>query len=135
MIRDLELRTWQRIRRYAVPATMIERCTERRLAGDWRGACAAGRVDVTFTDSEAEPFERELSELAPDLLRWHLPRALGGRTSLATAVVYVLSLAERIEAGDPVLAVILPKTVDGSQRLTLSIVPSDRQQFDLPPRL
>lgn len=135
MIRDLDLRTWQRVRRYAVPAGMIERCTERRLAGDWRGACAAGRIDVAFTDAEAKPFEHELSELAPDLLRWHLPRALGGRTTLATSDIYVLSLAERVELGQPVLTVTLPKTVEGSQRLTLEIGPNAREQYDLPPSL
>jgi len=135
MIRDLELRTLQRVRRYAVPQTMIERCTERRLAGDWRGACAAGRIDVTFSDAQAQPFQAELDELAPDLLRWHLPRALGGRTSLATDDFYVLSLAERIEPEQPVLAVNMPKTVDGSQRLTLEIVEDARPNLDLPPRL
>jgi hypothetical protein len=30
---------WRRVRRYAVPRWMIEQATERRLAGDWRGAC------------------------------------------------------------------------------------------------
>ncbi|GAA0320960.1 hypothetical protein NE235_18405 [Actinoallomurus spadix] len=38
----------RRIRRYAVPRWMIEQATERRLAGDWRGACAAANVDVAF---------------------------------------------------------------------------------------
>jgi hypothetical protein len=31
---------WCTVRRYAVPAPMIRRATERRPAGDWRGACA-----------------------------------------------------------------------------------------------
>jgi hypothetical protein len=135
MIADLELRTWQRVRRYAVPAGMIERCTERRLAGDWRGACAAARVDITFSDAEARAFQAELSVLAPDLLRWHLPRALGGRTSLATNDVWVLSTAERIGEGDRVLAVRLPKTVDGSQRSTLEIGENAATHYDLPPYL
>ncbi|MFE2103348.1 ankyrin repeat domain-containing protein, partial [Streptomyces sp. NPDC059468] len=42
----------RRIRRYAVPGRMIERATERRLAGDWRGACAAANVDVAFDPAE-----------------------------------------------------------------------------------
>ncbi|WP_345150773.1 hypothetical protein [Nonomuraea rubra] len=38
----------RRIRQYAVPPWMVEQATERRLAGDWRGACAAANVEVTF---------------------------------------------------------------------------------------
>ena len=37
---------WRRIRRYAVPADMIEECTAHRLAGNWRGASAAGGLDA-----------------------------------------------------------------------------------------
>ncbi|WP_327000111.1 hypothetical protein OHA72_33910 [Dactylosporangium sp. NBC_01737] len=40
------LRGWRTVRRYAVPPAMIHRATERRLAGDWRGACAAADVAV-----------------------------------------------------------------------------------------
>jgi hypothetical protein len=29
------LATWRRVRRYAVPAWMVEAATRRRLAGDW----------------------------------------------------------------------------------------------------
>ena len=32
-------------RRHGVPSTMIEAATERRAAGDWRGACAAADID------------------------------------------------------------------------------------------
>lgn len=74
---------WARTRRYAVPRWMIEEATERRLAGDWRGACAAAGVDVAFDLAEvarrqgpavAEALEDDLRHFAPDLLRWHLPR-------------------------------------------------------------
>ena len=90
----------RRIRRYAVPGWMIERATERRLAGDWRGACAAANVDVTFDlpeiadrcgDDIAAALEDDLRHLAPDLLRWHLPRVLGGRSTLATDRTVVLA--------------------------------------------
>lgn len=66
---------------------MIERATASRLAGDWRGACAAADVDITFELSEvadhcgddvATALEDDLRHLAPDLLRWYLPRPLGG---------------------------------------------------------
>ncbi|MEV4507432.1 ankyrin repeat domain-containing protein [Dactylosporangium sp. NPDC049525] len=67
----------------AVPARMIERATARRLAGDWRGACAAAGVDVEVDSAAlkrahgaqvAADVDDELRHLVPDLLRWHLPR-------------------------------------------------------------
>ncbi|MFC5750425.1 ankyrin repeat domain-containing protein [Actinomadura rugatobispora] len=72
---------WERERRYEVPRWLIERATERRLAGDWRGACREAGVVVGFdlarVASEhgtgvAEALENDLLYLAPDLLRWHL---------------------------------------------------------------
>lgn len=74
---------WARTRRYAVPRWMIEEATERRLAGDWRGACAVAGVDVDIDLAEvarkhgpatADALEDDLRHFAPDLLRWHLPR-------------------------------------------------------------
>lgn len=74
---------WAGVRRYAVPAPMIETATARRLTGDWAGACAAAGID---TDLRLRPLAREygrefaaalrddLRHLAPDLLRWHMPR-------------------------------------------------------------
>jgi hypothetical protein len=35
-------------RRYGVPPTMIEAASERRSAGDWRGACAAADIECFF---------------------------------------------------------------------------------------
>ncbi|GAB2964326.1 hypothetical protein GCM10027280_61490 [Micromonospora polyrhachis] len=143
-----ELSTWQRIRRYAVPEWMIEECAQRQRANDWRGACAAGRIDLGFDLAEvadqfgadtAERIEVELSLLAPDLLRWHLPRALGGRTSLATDQRWVLSLLpDRLTDDTPLLSVRLPSTVDGSQRLRLDLLDSSAKGhaiYDLPPYL
>ncbi|MFJ6512690.1 hypothetical protein ACIQMO_24975 [Streptomyces sp. NPDC091406] len=74
---------WPRVREFAVPASMIETATARREAGDWAGACAAAGVDVDLQlRSVARSHGRELAariradlrHLAPDLLRWHLPR-------------------------------------------------------------
>ncbi|MFI1934006.1 hypothetical protein [Streptomyces sp. NPDC020330] len=74
---------WPRVREFAVPAPMIETATARREAGDWAGACAAAGVDIDFRlRSVARGHGRELTariradlrRLAPDLLRWHLPR-------------------------------------------------------------
>lgn len=78
-----ELSFWPRVREFAVPATMIETETACRLAVDWAGACVAAGVDVDLQlrsvtrDFGREPAARvrdDLRHLAPDLLRWHLPR-------------------------------------------------------------
>ncbi|MEY9992884.1 hypothetical protein ABIE67_004916 [Streptomyces sp. V4I8] len=74
---------WPRVREFAVPASMIETATARRLAGDWAGACSAAGVEVDLNlRSLARDHGRELAarvrddlrHLAPDLLRWHMPR-------------------------------------------------------------
>ncbi|SEG28567.1 hypothetical protein SAMN05216223_104191 [Actinacidiphila yanglinensis] len=74
---------WPRVREFAVPPSMIETATARRHAGDWAGACAAARVDVdldlrsvarTHGHDLAARIRADLRHLAPDLLRWHLPR-------------------------------------------------------------
>ena len=123
----------RRIRRYAVPGWMIERATERRLAGDWRGACAAANVDVTFDlpeiadrcgDDIAAALEDDLRHLAPDLLRWHLPRVLGGRSTLATDRTVVLARYRPKAPGEgpratPYLHLTTPAMTDGPQRIAL----------------
>ncbi|MEO3751888.1 hypothetical protein [Streptomyces sp. B6B3] len=74
---------WPRVREFAVPAAMIETATARRRAGDWAGACAAAAVDVDLNlrfvanrhgRELAARVRADLRRLAPDLLRWHLPR-------------------------------------------------------------
>ncbi|MFC9506318.1 hypothetical protein [Streptomyces sp. NPDC057002] len=74
---------WPRVREFAVPPSMIETATARRHAGDWAGACAAAGIDVDLQPrAVARAHGRELAarlradlrHLAPDLLRWHLPR-------------------------------------------------------------
>ncbi|WP_406438598.1 hypothetical protein OHB14_53605 [Streptomyces sp. NBC_01613] len=80
---DSRLSYWPRVREFAVPPSMIETATARRLVGDWAGACAAAAIDVDLgLRSVACAHGRELAAqvradlrlLAPDLLRWHLPR-------------------------------------------------------------
>ncbi|AUY53158.1 hypothetical protein [Streptomyces sp. CB01881] len=77
------LSLWLRVREYAVPPSMIETATSRRCAGDWAGACAAAGVDVDVDlrsvahrhgHDLAARVRDDLRHLAPDLLRWHLPR-------------------------------------------------------------
>ncbi|MGW5918131.1 hypothetical protein ACWFPY_04000 [Nocardia fluminea] len=71
------------MRELAVPPGMIEAATARRLVGDWSGACAAANVDLevdlralarTHGRGLAARVRADLRYLAPDLLRWHLPR-------------------------------------------------------------
>ncbi|MEV7602318.1 hypothetical protein AB0O91_33600 [Kitasatospora sp. NPDC089797] len=80
---DSRLSFWRRVREYAVPPSMIETATARRLAGDWAGACAAANVEVDLRLRDvarshgrqlADQVGEDLRRLAPDLLRWHLPR-------------------------------------------------------------
>jgi hypothetical protein len=112
----LALAEWQRVRCYAVPAWMIAECTAARERGDWRAACEAGRIDVGELGAAAV----HALHLAPDLLRWHLPRALGGDTTLAVDRRYVLIPGEgTLEPDSSVLTVDSPVSVEGSQRLTL----------------
>ncbi|MFJ5549183.1 ankyrin repeat domain-containing protein [Streptomyces sp. NPDC093225] len=123
--------SWRRARRYAVPRWMIERATGLRLAGDWRAACAVAAVDVTFAPSDladrygpavAEAVEDDLRHLAPDLVRWHLPRTLGGRSTLLPGV-RVLFARYGSGATAPVLSATTGAMVDGPQRLRLHCAP------------
>ncbi|MGH3264932.1 MAG: hypothetical protein ACRDNS_23400, partial [Trebonia sp.] len=87
-------------RRYGVPPTMIEAAIERRSAGDWRGACAAADVECFF-DPEAircrcgtevaTALLDDLRTLAPDLLRWHLPRYAHGPGRLLAGLLVPLA--------------------------------------------
>ncbi|MFF2745945.1 hypothetical protein ACFVVA_10405 [Kitasatospora sp. NPDC058048] len=81
---DSRLSFWRRVREYAVPPSMIETATSRRLSGDWAGACAAANVEVDFRLRDvtrvhgreiADLVRADLRCLAPELLRWHLPRS------------------------------------------------------------
>lgn len=74
---------WPRVREFAVPPSMIETATARREVGDWAGACAAAGIDVdlqprsaarTHGSEFAARLRADLRHLAPDLLRWHMPR-------------------------------------------------------------
>ncbi|MFC8228839.1 ankyrin repeat domain-containing protein [Streptomyces sp. NPDC057287] len=128
-----EASSLRQVRRYAVPRGMIERSAERRLAGDWRGALAAAGVDVDFDLAEvtsahgtavADALVPDLLHLVPDLVRWHLPRVLGGRSTLAPDRTVVLAgyAGHRDGAGlphAPYLHLRTPPMVEGPQRLSL----------------
>ncbi|GHG06273.1 ankyrin repeat domain-containing protein [Streptomyces filamentosus] len=134
-----DLSSWARVRRHAVPRRMIERATEAREAGDWRAACAAAAVDVPDDLDPGRAADRygaevaarladDLRHLAPDLLRWHLPRALGGHTTLAPYRRVVLAVY-----GDPgpVLSLTNTPMLGGPQRLLLHFGPPAEPARDM----
>ncbi|WP_051717659.1 ankyrin repeat domain-containing protein [Streptomyces sp. NRRL F-5727] len=127
-----DLSSWARVRRYAVPGWMIERATEARESGDWRAACAAAAVDVPddldperiadrYGAEVAAQVADDLRHLAPDLLRWHLPRTLGGHTTLAPCRRVVLAAYGR---PGPVLSLTNTPMLAGPQRLRLHFGPA-----------
>lgn len=132
--RDSALERWKHIRQFAVPRSMIERCRQAREAGDWRATCAAAQVDVTFDLGEvrrkfggdvADRLADDLHHLAPDLVRWHLPRVDSHHTSLApngTAVLASYGDGDTFLAG-PALTVHTPEGVFFKQRLRLDFGP------------
>lgn len=127
-----ETASLRQVRRYAVPRWMIEASAERRAAGDWRGACAAALFDVAFDLPEvaaaygpdvAAALGEDLRRLVPDLVRWHLPRVLGGRSTLAADLTVILAgygaARGAPEARVPYLHLRTPPMVEGPQRISL----------------
>lgn len=130
---DQDAASWQRVRRYAVPRWMIERATAHRLAGDWRAACAAAGVETAldlpalasaYGSAVAGAVEADLHHLVPELVRWHLPRVLGGRSVLAPSRRVVLARYGRDDSA-PALFVTTRGMIDGPQRLRLHCAPVD----------
>jgi hypothetical protein len=70
---------YQRVRWYAVPMWMIEAATERRLAGDVEGACAAAGIDLDIDlATVARACGRETADLIADDLRHLAPDCCAG---------------------------------------------------------
>ncbi|MFJ8648587.1 hypothetical protein ACIRNI_21010 [Streptomyces sp. NPDC093546] len=134
---------WQRVRAYAVPPSMIETATARRAAGDWAGACAAARIDVDLDLRAVRDrhgtelttrLRADLRRLAPDLLRWHMPRiAPDGRLRPGLT----LSLARYGSTGGPSPQLVVrtpPAWADAGQRMSLALWegPVDGTPWDRP---
>ncbi|HET6353445.1 hypothetical protein [Streptomyces sp.] len=131
---DSRLSFWLRVREFAVPPSMIETATARRIAGDWAGACAAANIDVdlnlrsmarTHGQELAAQVRADLRQLAPDLLRWHMPRiAPDGllRPGLTVALARY-DAAGRKNGDSPVHLVVRtpPMWADGGQRISLAL--------------
>ncbi|MFJ8881943.1 hypothetical protein ACIRJR_00840 [Streptomyces sp. NPDC102402] len=138
---DSRLSLWLHVRDVAVPPLMIRTATARRTVGDWAGACAAAGFDVDLDlrsvsrvhgGDTAARLRADLRRLAPDLLRWHLPRtAPDGFLRPGTTLV----LARYAEPGHarPVdlVARTAPAWAGSGQRISLAVwdgaVPSGRE--------
>lgn len=139
---DSRLSLWLRVREHAVPPSMIEAATARRRTGDWAGACAAAGVDAdldlralarTHGGPLAARVRADLRHLAPDLLRWHMPRiAPDGllRPGLTIA------LARYQDGGRSVHLVVRtpPAWADGGQRISLALWDANRAAAGVHPR-
>ncbi|KOT60720.1 MULTISPECIES: hypothetical protein [Streptomyces] len=121
---------WQRVREYAVPPSMIETAAARRAAGDWAGACAAARIDVDLDLRAVRDrhgtglvtrLRADLRRLAPDLLRWHMPRvAPDGR--LRPGLTVCLARYGGSGPTSPQLVVRTPPAwADAGQRMSLAL--------------
>ncbi|EFH28394.1 conserved hypothetical protein, partial [Streptomyces sviceus ATCC 29083] len=126
---DIRTSFWPRVREFAVPASMIETATARRLTGDWSGACAAAGFDVdlnlraTARDHGRELASRvrsDLRALAPDLLRWHLPR-IAPDGLLRPGVTLTLARYEAVEGPVHLVARTAPAWADAGQRISLAL--------------
>ncbi|CAM5371916.1 hypothetical protein [Streptomyces atroolivaceus] len=128
---DSRLSFWLRVREIAVPPLMTETATARRTAGDWAGACAAAGFDVDLDlrtvgrahgSDVASRLRADLRRLAPDLLRWHMPRTAphGFLRSGAT-----ITLARYDDPGRPrpvhLVVRTAPAWADAGQRLSLAV--------------
>ncbi|MFE7095302.1 hypothetical protein [Streptomyces erythrochromogenes] len=139
--RDSRLALWLRVREYAVPASMIETATARRHAGDWSAACAAAGFDVDFNLRSlarshgrdlADRIRADLRHLAPDLLRWHMPRVAPDgllRPGLTfTLARYDIAGPESAEPPVHLVARTPPAWADGGQRIALGLWDGSRSE-------
>ncbi|MEV2213448.1 hypothetical protein AB0H86_18710 [Streptomyces sp. NPDC050997] len=137
---DSRLSFWLRVREFAVPPSMIETATARRRSGDWAGACAAAGVDVDLSlrsvarahgHDLAGRVRADLRRLAPDLLRWHMPRiAPDGllRPGLTLSLARY-DAAGRAGAGSVHLVARTPPAwADAGQRISLTLWDGSRAE-------
>ncbi|MDI2128461.1 hypothetical protein [Yinghuangia seranimata] len=128
---DPRLSLWLRVREFAVPPTVIETATARRQAGDWAGACAAASVDVDVDLRAAKRahgrefharVRSDLRYLAPDLLRWHMPRVAPDGL-LRPGLTVALADYGTAEDGQPLQLVARtpPSWAGAGQRISLAL--------------
>ncbi|CCH19282.1 hypothetical protein [Micromonospora lupini] len=135
---DSRLSFWQSVREFAVPPSMIERATARRRVGDWAGACAAARVDADINlralagrhgRELAARVRADLRQLAPDLLRWHLPRVAPDGLLRPGLIVSLSRYDPERPGGGPVhlVARTPPAWADAGQRISLGLWDGSRR--------
>jgi hypothetical protein len=126
---DIRTSFWPRVREFAVPAPMIETATARRRAGDWAGACAAAGFDVDLNlravtrdhgRDLASRVRSDLRALAPDLLRWHMPR-IAPDGLLRPGLTLTLARYETVEGPVHLVARTAPAWADAGQRISLAL--------------
>ncbi|MFC8197787.1 hypothetical protein ACFUTV_20595 [Streptomyces sp. NPDC057298] len=128
---DARLSLWSRVREFAVPPSMIDTATTRRRAGDWAGACAAANVDVdldlrslarTHGRNLAAQVRDDLRHLAPDLLRWHMPR-IAPHGLLRPGLTIALTRYDSLERDGPGTTYLVVRTApawaDAGQRVSI----------------
>ncbi|WP_331770334.1 hypothetical protein OG948_42460 (plasmid) [Embleya sp. NBC_00888] len=140
--RDSRLSLWLRVREFAVPPSMIDIATARRHTGDWAGACAAARVDVDLDlRSVARAHGRELAarvrddlrHLAPDLLRWHMPRIAPDGLLRPGLTMALARYDDPDGAGDGSVYLVArtpPAWADAGQRISLMVWDGTRRAGD-----
>lgn len=124
---------WPRVRTFAVPPAMIDAATARRQAGDWAGACAAAHIDVDFSTRAAArthgadvaaQLRSDLRHLAPDLLRWHMPR-IAPDGLLRPGLTLALARYGEVEPGGAGALYLVARTppawADAGQRISLAL--------------
>ncbi|MGW2962492.1 hypothetical protein ACWDGI_29075 [Streptomyces sp. NPDC001220] len=126
---DTRLLLWRRVREFAVPPAMIETATARRAAGDWAGACAAAGFDVDLNLRDLartrgrdvmERIRADLRRLAPELLRWHLPR-IAPDGLLRPGLTMPLARYDVGQGAVELVARTPPAWADAGQRVSLAI--------------
>lgn len=125
-------------RRFGVPLTMIEAATRRRSAGDWRGACAAADVEVRFNPDTIRRRHGsrvvgrlldDLRDLAPDLLRWHMPRVAHGVGRLQEGLLVPLAGYATDDGHRLTLTAATPRfALAAGERIVLVVLDSDRRR-------
>jgi len=130
---DSRLSFWLRVREFAVPPSMIDTATARRRVGDWAGACAAAGIDVDLNLRSVarghgrvlvDQVRSDLRQLAPDLLRWHMPRiAPDGLLRPGLTITLARYDAQGHDGPGPVHLVVRtpPAWADAGQRISLAL--------------
>ncbi|MFE0798942.1 hypothetical protein [Streptomyces sp. NPDC058812] len=130
---DSRLSFWRRVREFAVPPSMIDAATARRRAGDWAGACAAAGIDVdlnlrsvarTHGHDLATRVRADLRHLAPDLLRWHMPRIAPDGLLRPGLTLTLARYGIAGHDGSPPVHLVVrtpPARAEGGQRISLAL--------------